>query len=82
MPDNPPIQKGDKQGNCNQWDVFAENTAEKEKEGKSVDESAGTDVPSRFAYNKGKQSRTKPDQDKNLAGYLSVKIKKTLGKEE
>ena len=54
--------------------VSMENTTEKEKEGKSVNQSAGTDVPSRFADNEGQQSGSDPDDHKNTSGYPPVEI--------
>lgn len=46
----------------------------KKKEGKSVNQSAGTDVPSRFADNEGQQSGSDPDDHKNTSGYPPVEI--------
>ena len=55
---------------------------EKEKKGKSVDKSAGTDVPSRFSDKESKHAAAKPYQNKNLTSYSPVKVKKTPGKKE
>ena len=44
------------------------------KRKKSVNQSAGTDVPSRFADNEGQQSGSDPDDHKNTSGYPPVEI--------
>ena len=74
MPDDSSIQKGDKQWDGNQRNIFPQDTTEKKKEGKSVNQSAGTDVPSRFADNEGQQSGSDPDDHKNTSGYPPVEI--------
>ena len=48
--------------------MFAQDAAEEQKECQSVDDAAGSDMPSRFPYKKGKRTASYPNGKEDVGG--------------
>ena len=62
--------------------MFAQNAAEEQKECQSVDDAAGSDMPSRFPYKKGKRTASYPNGKEDVGGYMPVEIEQTPHQEK
>ncbi len=56
--------------------MLSQNTAEKKKS-QSVYDAAGSDMPSRFTYKKGKRTASYPNGKEDVGGYMPVEIEQT-----
>lgn len=50
--------------------MFAQNAAEEQKKSQSVYDAAGSDMPSRFPYKKGKRTASYPNGKEDVGGYM------------
>mgnify|MGYP007086215909 CR=1 FL=1 len=57
--------------------MFAQNAAEEQKKSQSVYDAAGSDMPSRFPYKKGKRTASYPNGKEDVGGYMPVEIEQT-----
>ena len=62
--------------------MFAQNAAEEQKESQSVYDAAGSDMPSRFPYKKGKRTASYPNGKEDVGGYMPVEIEQTPHQEK
>lgn len=62
--------------------MFSQDTTEEQEEGKSVNDSTGSDVPSRFTYKKGKSSAAYPNGKEDVGSYVPVEVEQTPRQEE
>jgi hypothetical protein len=62
--------------------VLSKNAAEKQEECKAVDNSTGSDVPSRLAYKKSECTASYPDGKEYIRGNVSVKVEQAPHQEE
>ena len=62
--------------------MFAQNAAEEQKKSQSVYDAAGSDMPSRFPYKKGKRTASYPNGKEDVGGYMPVEIEQTPHQEK
>ena len=62
--------------------MFAQNAAEEQKKSQSVYDAAGSDMPSRFPYEKGKRTASYPNGKEDVGGYMPVEIEQTPHQEK
>lgn len=62
--------------------MFAQNAAEEQKESQSVYDAAGSDMPSRFPYKKGKRTASYPNGKEDVGGYVAVEIEQAPHQEK
>lgn len=60
----------------------AQYAAEEQKECQSVYDAAGSDMPSRFPYKKGKRTASYPNGKKDVGGYVAVEIEQAPHQEK
>ena len=62
--------------------MFAQYAAEEQKKSQSVYDAAGSDMPSRFPYKKGKRTASYPNGKEDVGGYMPVEIEQTPHQEK
>lgn len=62
--------------------MLAEDAAEEQEKGQSVNEPAGADVPSAFPKNEGEDAAPYPNQKEYIGSDVPVEIKEAPGQEE
>ena len=82
VPPQPTIKKGDEQRQGNEWHMLAEQSAEEEVKGQSVNHPAGANVPSGLPDEEGDEATPNPNGVKDVGRNVAIEIKQTPRKEK